>query len=55
MQTALAHRADVPVTLQALGKVASQATVNVASQIDGQLIKVMFTEGDEVKKGQLLV
>ncbi|RRO02066.1 efflux RND transporter periplasmic adaptor subunit [Pectobacterium aquaticum] len=54
VQTALAHRADVPVTLQALGKVVSQATVNVVSQVDGQLIKVMFTEGDEVKKGQLL-
>ena len=54
VQTALAQRADVPVMLQALGQVASLATFSVTSQVDGQLIKVMFTEGDEVKKGQQL-
>ena len=37
-----------------LGTVTSLATVTVRSQISGQLVQIVFKEGDEVKKGDLL-
>ncbi|HWW49583.1 MAG TPA: MdtA/MuxA family multidrug efflux RND transporter periplasmic adaptor subunit [Xanthobacteraceae bacterium] len=45
---------DVGINLNALGTVTSLATVTIKSQISGQLIRVVFTEGQEVKKGDLL-
>lgn len=47
-------RGDIGLNLNALGAVSSLATVTIKSQISGQLIKVAFKEGDEVKKGDLL-
>ncbi|SDV47317.1 MdtA/MuxA family multidrug efflux RND transporter periplasmic adaptor subunit [Chitinasiproducens palmae] len=49
-----ARLADVPVYLTALGTVAANYTVTVTSRVDGQLQQVFFTEGQRVKKGQLL-
>lgn len=46
--------ADVPVYLNALGTVVPNASVTVTSRVDGQLIKVLFTEGQKVAAGQLL-
>ncbi|WP_338564555.1 MdtA/MuxA family multidrug efflux RND transporter periplasmic adaptor subunit [Erwinia sp. E_sp_W01_6] len=46
--------ADVPVYLTALGTVIPNATVTVTSRVDGQLTKVMFTEGQKVEAGQVL-
>lgn len=46
--------ADVPVYLTALGTVVPNATVTVTSRVDGQLMKVLFTEGQQVAEGQLL-
>ncbi len=54
VQTAHATIADVPQFVSALGTVAANATVTVTSQVDGQLLKVFFTEGQMVKKGQVL-
>ncbi len=51
---ATAVKGDVPITLGALGTVTPEATVTVQSQIAGTLEKVDFTEGQLVKKGQLL-
>ena len=47
-------KGDIGVNLNALGTVTSLATVTVRTQISGYLIKVVFKEGDEVKKGDLL-
>lgn len=47
-------RADVPVTLDALGTVESLHTVTVRSQVDGPLVRVAFREGQFVQAGALL-
>jgi multidrug efflux system membrane fusion protein len=47
-------KGDIGITLNALGTVTSLATVTVRSQISGQLVQIVFKEGDEVKKGDLL-
>jgi multidrug efflux system membrane fusion protein len=46
--------ADVPVYLTALGTVIPTATVTVTSRVDGQLMKIFFTEGEKVEAGQVL-
>src|SRR5947207_7949378 len=45
---------DVPVYLDAVGAVRAVNTVTVRSQVDGKLIAVNFTEGQDVKKGDVL-
>ena len=52
--TALVEKGNMPVTLSALGTVTPLATVTLKTQINGQLIEVAFTEGQMVKKGDLL-
>jgi hypothetical protein len=47
---ATASRADVPVRLSALGSVAAFNTVTVKSRVDGQLMQVMFREGQLVRR-----
>src|SRR6201982_3512711 len=47
-------KGDIGLNLNALGTVTSLATVTIRTQISGYLIKVVFKEGDEVKKGDLL-
>jgi multidrug efflux system membrane fusion protein len=45
---------DVPVYLDGVGAVRALNTVIVRSQVDGKLIAVNFTEGRDVKKGDVL-
>jgi len=47
-------KGDIGITINALGTVASLATVTIRSQISGYLMKIDFKEGDEVKRGDLL-
>jgi multidrug efflux system membrane fusion protein len=47
-------RADMPVTLEALGTVTALSTVVVKTQISGKLTDVGFQEGQSVKKGDFL-
>ena len=52
--TAEVVRRDVPVLLEGLGNVTAFYTVTVKTQVDGRLDKVLFTEGQHVKKGDVL-
>ena len=52
---ATAEQRLVPVQVSAVGNVQAIATVGVKSQVAGQITQVHFTEGREVKRGDLLV
>lgn len=54
MAVAQAQVKDVPVYLDGLGTVAAALSVQVKAQVDGRLEQVLFKEGQEVKKGQVL-
>jgi membrane fusion protein, multidrug efflux system len=52
--TAPVEKADFPVYLTGLGTVQGFNTVLVRSRVDGQIDKIAFKEGQEVKQGDLL-
>ena len=45
---------EVPISIRSIGNVLSYTVVNVVPQVGGQLKKVYFTQGQAVKKGDLL-
>ena len=49
------QRQDVPVYLSGLGAVTAFNTANIKSRVDGQIMKVNFREGQNVKQGELLI
>ncbi len=52
--TAIATREDMPIYLTGIGTVQAAQSVTVKARVDGQLVKVAFTEGQDVKEGALL-
>ena len=48
-------RKDTPLYLDGLGNVQGYNTVTVHSRVDGQLDKILFTEGQDVHAGDVLV
>lgn len=51
---ATAQARDVPVYVQAIGTVVANATVQIKSRIDGEIVAAGFKEGQLVHKGDLL-
>jgi multidrug efflux system membrane fusion protein len=49
-----AQTADVPVYLNGVGTAKALNTVTVRSQVDGKIIEISFTEGQDVPKGYVL-
>src|SRR5271166_4626789 len=54
VDSAAVTHADVPIYLSGLGTVQAFYTVTVTARVDGELQKVAFTEGQTVRKGDLL-
>jgi membrane fusion protein, multidrug efflux system len=51
---ALTKRSDVPVYLDGVGTIRALNTVTVRSQVDGKLLSVNYTEGQQVERGYVL-
>jgi len=54
VSVAIAARRDLPIYLTGLGTVQPSLSVGIHSQVDGKLQEVLFTEGQHVKKGDLI-
>lgn len=54
VRVASVSQGDFPVELKALGTVTAYNTVNVRGRVDGQLVKLLFKDGQQVKAGELL-
>ncbi len=52
---AKAVTADIPVLLEVVGRAEAYESVTVKSRLDGQVAGVMYTEGQHVKQGDVLV
>lgn len=55
VQTAVAERRDMPRAIESVGTIQALRAVAVKSQVDGMIAQVHFSEGGEVKAGDLLV
>ena len=45
---------DIPLQINAIGNVEAYQTVQIRSQVNGQIQKILFKEGEDVREGQLL-
>ncbi|WP_298189420.1 MdtA/MuxA family multidrug efflux RND transporter periplasmic adaptor subunit [uncultured Pseudomonas sp.] len=54
VRVAMVSQGNFPVELKALGTVTAYNTVNVRSRVDGELVKLLFKDGQQVKAGDLL-
>jgi multidrug efflux system membrane fusion protein len=46
---------DLPIVVSASGRAEAKASVTVKSRLDGQVAKILFSEGGLVRKGQVLL
>lgn len=54
VRVAHVEKRDVPVQISAVGSVQAYSSVDLSPQVAGEVVKVSFDEGQEVKKGDLL-
>ena len=54
VQVSLAVSQDVPVYLDAIGKTVAREVVSIEPQVSGRITQIHFTDGADVRKGQLL-
>jgi multidrug efflux system membrane fusion protein len=54
VSVAVASRQDVPIYLTGIGTVQAYFTVDIHAKVDGELQQVLFTEGQHVRKGDVL-
>lgn len=54
VRVATVSQGDFPVELKALGTVTAYNTVNVRGRVEGELVKLLFKDGQQVKAGDLL-
>jgi membrane fusion protein, multidrug efflux system len=52
---AAAEATDMPIVVRGVGSVQAFNTVTVKSRVDGNIVKVAFTEGQYVHQGDLLM
>lgn len=55
VQTEKVSRQNITQVVTATGKIQSETKVNISAEVSGELVELPFKEGDEVKKGDLLV
>lgn len=51
---AVAEQKDIPIQIRTIGNVEAYSTVSVKTRVEGELSRVFFKEGQEVKRGDLL-
>ncbi len=54
VSAATVKRADVPEIIDGLGQIQAYNTVTVRTRVDGQIVKIGFEEGHDVKAGDLI-
>jgi len=54
VRVATVSQGDFPVELKALGTVTAYNTVNVRGRVEGELVKLLFKDGQQVEAGDLL-
>lgn len=54
VRVAVVSQGDFALELKALGTVTAYNTVNVRSRVEGELVKLLFEDGQQVKAGDLL-
>lgn len=54
VEVAKVEAKNMPIYISAIGTVTAENSANLISQVNGQLVKVIFQDGKKVKKGDLL-
>jgi len=54
VKIAYAHSKDIPLYISTIGHIEAYNSVQILSQVDGKLVKTYFSDGANVKRGDLL-